>query len=908
MCRAVRHLRIKSSSFRPIPNLSVFNILPPYNTTPYTFDSFLSQLVFFFTSLSDRQENLTDGPFVPDPNMGFLRAFVFGACLALSIIACTSDSSVHMDGVDTARVNVEDPTAANDEKPAGQKFQFQAEVNRLMDIIINSLYSNRDVFLRELISNASDALDKIRFLALSKPSLLGEGDQANLEIKVRANKDAGILEIVDTGIGMTRDDLIKNLGTIAKSGTNLFLKQASEAKDSSNLIGQFGVGFYSAYLVADRVTVTSKHNDDKQYVWESGAEQTFTIYEDFEGERLGRGTKLTLHLKEDASEYLEEGKLKDLITKYSQFINFPIYLQTTEEVDVEVKDEDEDKNEDADEEADTEEKSESEDKGDESTEDSDDDDIKVEDGDAKDNREEPKTKKEMRKNWTLVNENKPIWTRDASEISDEEYNAFYDGIAKLPGKPLARAHFKGEGDVEFKSILYIPDRPPVGLYSGSQEEEKDAIRLYVRRVLVTDKFEYGLLPRYLAFVVGIVDSDDIPINVSREMLQQSKTIDIIKRKLVRKALEMIKGLTKEDEEEEDEEDKDDSDEKTKDDKSKVKPYVSFWNKYAKSIKLGIIEDSANRARIAKLLRFRTSKTDTDDPNDWASLDDYMDRMKEDQDFIYYHSGSDLATVRESPFLEKLIKKGYEVVYLTEAMDEHMIMQLPDYEGTKFMSISKDNFKFGEKDQKEEKKKNKVLKDKYKPLTKFLKTNLGDKVSKVKLSTRLSDSVCVLSTDQYGYSARMEIIMKAQAFADPDSFQYMTPKAKIMELNPHHPIVKEMLRLVESEEDDEKAKELGHLVYDTALIATGYLMDDNNDYAKRMYKWIGENIGVDATVPVVEEYPEEEEEEAEERAESEDASELKEDGMETESTYRVEREEKASESDSGESTDDMNDEL
>lgn len=816
-----------------------------------------------------------------------------------------------MDGVDTAKVSAENPTAGSTEKPAGEKFQFQAEVSRLMDIIINSLYSNRDVFLRELISNASDALDKIRFLALSKPSLLGEGDQAKLEIKIRADKETGVLEITDNGIGMTRDDLIKNLGTIAKSGTNNFLRQMAEAKDSSNLIGQFGVGFYSAYLVADRVTVTSKHNDDKQYVWESGAEQTFVIYEDTDGEPLGRGTKLTLHMKEDATEFLEESKLKALITKYSQFINFPIYLETTEEVEVETKDgaeEDKDgaeeKDKETDEKADAEEKAKSEDDDSKDTDDADDSDIKVEDGDAKDDQEEPKMKKEMRKDWTLVNENKPIWTRDPSEISDEEYNGFFDGIAKLPGKPLARAHFKGEGDVEFRSILYIPDRPPVGLYSGAQEEEKDAIRLYVRRVLVTDRFEYSLLPRYLAFLVGIVDSDDIPINVSREMLQQSKTIEVIKRKLIRKGLEMIKGLTKEEEEEED---ADDDDEKSKNDKSNVKPYIGFWNKYSKSIKLGIIEDTANRARIAKLLRFRTSKTDIENPNDWASLDDYMDRMKEDQDYIYYHSAGDLATVKESPFLEKLIKKGYEVIYLTDAMDEHMIMQLPDYEGTKFMSISKDNFKFGEKDQEEEKKKTKILKDKYKPLIKFLKTNLGDKVSKVKLSTRLSDSVCVLSTDQYGYSARMEIIMKAQAFADPDSFQYMTPKAKILELNPHHSIVKEMLRLVESEEEDEKAKELGHLVYDTALIATGYLMNDNAEYAKRMYKWIGENIGVDATAPVVEEYPEEEEGEQME-TKSEDTIELKDDEAKDGSQNDLEEESKANGEDDGEAKDDVHDEL
>ncbi|KAI0560445.1 Heat shock protein Hsp90 [Gracilaria domingensis] len=393
----------------------------------------------------------------------------FLSVLLLTLFSVSlADSTINVGNVESAKVQGDSLS----DHPNAEKFEFQAEVNRLMDIIINSLYSNRDVFLRELISNASDALDKIRFLALSNPKLLGEGDAASLEIKVRADKDAGILEIIDSGVGMTKDDLIKNLGTIAKSGTNAFLQKAAEAKDTSNLIGQFGVGFYSAYLVADRVTVTTKHNDDKQYVWESGAEQTFTIYEDKDGEPLPRGTKLTLHLKEDAQEFLEEFKLKDLITRYSQFINFPIYLETTEEIEVELKDEDETSGEDKEEE---EPKSDDDDKAEdaekeETVEDkeeseADDEDITVSDGDA-DEEKKPKTKTEQKKSWTLVNENKPIWTRDPSDISEEEYTTFYEGIAKLPGKPLARSHFKGEGDVEFKSILYIPDKPPTCACDG----------------------------------------------------------------------------------------------------------------------------------------------------------------------------------------------------------------------------------------------------------------------------------------------------------------------------------------------------------------------------------------------------------------------------------------------------------
>ncbi len=824
------------------------------------------------------------------------RARAAALIFVILLSACAvADSSVTADGVETSRTTVKADVGAEAAKPAGEKFEFQAEVNRLMDIIINSLYSNKDIFLRELISNASDALDKIRYLAITNPKLLGSDDEAKLEVRVRANKDANTLDIIDSGIGMTREDLIKNLGTIAKSGTSSFLDKATKSAkdgkvDSSNLIGQFGVGFYSAYLVADRVTVMSKHNDDKQYVWESGADQTFTIYEDTDGDQLGRGTKITLHMKDDAKEYLDENKILDLVKKYSQFINFPIYLQVSEQVEVKEPESETDEKKSESEKTDDEEKTDvhKKDSEDDTKKKEEDDDIKVEDADASDKKEEKKEpKKETRFSWKLINENKPIWTRDPKEVSDEDYRSFYDGISKMPGSPMARAHFKGEGEVEFRSLLYIPDKSPVGLYGNDNEYEKNAIRLFVRKVLVSDKFEYGLLPRYLSFLVGIVDSDDLPINVSREMLQQSKTLDIIRRKLIRKALEMIRSLMKQDEEEdekdsesekkegaekEDAEKEDaekDSDEKKdgKDEKKekKGKKYVKFWATFGKSIKLGIIEDRSNRQRLAKLLRFRTSKSDLDDSDDWASLDDYMRRMKDDQDHIYYLSGESLDVIKKSPFLEKLLGKGYEVIYLSEPIDEHMIMNLPDYEGSKFMSVAKDNFKFGDKDQKEEKEKSDSLKKAYKPLIKYLKTALGDKVSKVKLSTRLSKTPCVLSTEQYGYSARMEIIMKAQAFADPESFSYMTPKAKIMELNPHHPIIKEMLVRIEKdkEDKDKKVEELGHLIYDTALVSSGYLMRDNDDFANRMYRWLADSVGVDRDAPVVEDYSKAEKEDKKE---------------------------------------------
>lgn len=810
--------------------------------------------------------------------------------LAAAVVLGVASLSVAGDaGVDTAaagEVKLDAPSsggaAAAGEPaaaaPAGETFSFQAEVSRVMDIIIHSLYSNRNIFLRELISNASDALDKIRFLALSDGGQLGSGDAAALEIRVRADKEARTLTLRDRGVGMTRAELIANLGTIAKSGTRAFIDKLSSAKgDSSNLIGQFGVGFYSAYLVADRVTVRSKHNaESAQYVWESGADQTFTIREDVGGPPLVRGTELTLHLKEDAGEYLETSKLKELIQKYSQFINFPIYLEVAEEIEVPIESPS-DETADDDKPAEDKEGDDAEAGAAKATEAADD--MKVEDGDddakPSDAKEEkPKTKKETVYKWDLVNEHKPIWTRDASEVTAEEYDSFFNTIAKLPGKPLAKSHFKAEGDVDFRSILYIPDKPPVDLYNNA-ESEKDAIKMYVRRVLVTDKFEFGLLPRYLGFLIGIVDSDDLPINVSREMLQQSKTLSVIKRKLVRKALDMIRGLSekaKADAKPADEEvdmdaakesadasaDADDADKAAKaspadDDEGDKKPdpYVGFWKAYGKSIKLGIVEDSANRERLAKLLRFQTSKTNASDESDWASLDDYVDRMKEDQEYIYYSSGESVEAIRRSPFLERLLEKDYEVLYLNEPIDEHMIMSLPDYQGSKVMSAEKDNFKFGDKDQKEAKERLDGVKAEFRPLTKFLKTSLGDKVSKVRLSSRLSSTPCVLSTEQWGYSARMEIIMKAQAFSDPDSYKYMMPKAKVMEIHPGHPLIRKLRDLVVADDQSKQAAELAHLVYDTALVSSGFLMQDNSAFAERMYKMLRQVSGVDESATVEE---------------------------------------------------------
>ena len=517
-----------------------------------------------------------------------------------------------------------------------------------MDIIINSLYSNKDIFLRELISNGSDSLDKIRFLSLTDESVLGSGEEANLDIRIKVDKENGVLSIRDRGVGMTKAELKENLGTIAKSGTSAFLEQMQKGGDM-NLIGQFGVGFYSVYLVADFVEVRSKHNsEDKQWIWESKADGAFAISED-EGEPLGRGVEINIYLKEEAQEYLEEDKLKELVEKYSEFINFPIYLWNSEEVEEDVPLSDEELAEQAakaEGEDDDEEDLEETDEDDESEE-SDEDDDEVEDEDEE---ELPQTKtvKKTVWDWKTVNDNKAIWLRSSTEVEDDEYTKFYKALSKDDKEPLSYTHFKAEGDVEFKSILFIPEKPPSDLFDNYYNKAA-ALKLYVRRVFISDEFD-ELLPKYLSFIKGIVDSDTLPLNVSRETLQQHTSLKTIKKKLVRKALDMIRKLAEEGQDDYDDEEAavaaDDSadEEETK--------YDKFWKNYGKAIKLGIIEDASNRTRLAKLMRFYTSKS----PTKLVSLEQYVERMKPGQKSIYYLAGESREALEKSPFLEKLLHK------------------------------------------------------------------------------------------------------------------------------------------------------------------------------------------------------------------------------------------------------------
>ncbi|PON93907.1 Heat shock protein Hsp90 family [Trema orientale] len=710
-----------------------------------------------------------------------------------------------------------------------EKFEFQAEVSRLMDIIINSLYSNKDIFLRELISNASDALDKIRFLSLTDKEILGEGDTAKLEIQIKLDKEKKILSIRDGGIGMTKEDLIKNLGTIAKSGTSAFVEKMQTSGDL-NLIGQFGVGFYSVYLVADYVEVISKHNDDKQYVWESKADGAFAISEDTWNEPLGRGTEIRLHLREEAGEYLEESKLKDLVKRYSEFINFPIYLWASKEVDVEVP-ADEDDSSDEDESSET--KSSEEEEDAEKTEDE-----VIE--------KKPKTKKvkETTYEWELLNNVKAIWLRNPKDVTEEEYTKFYRSLAKdfSDEKPLAWSHFTAEGDVEFKAVLFVPPKAPHDLYESYYNANKSNLKLYVRRVFISDEFD-ELLPKYLNFLKGLVDSDTLPLNVSREMLQQHNSLKTIKKKLIRKALDMIRKLAEEDPDEFSNKDKKESDvEKSSDDDEKKGQYTKFWNEFGKSIKLGIIEDATNRNRLAKLLRFESTKSD----GKLTSLDQYISRMKSGQKDIFYITGTSKEQLEKSPFLERLKKKNYEVIFFTDPVDEYLMQYLMDYEDKKFQNVSKEGLKLG-KDSKD-----KEFKESFKELTKWWKSALAsDNVDDVKVSNRLDDTPCVVVTSKYGWSANMEKIMQSQTLSDASKQAYMRGK-RVLEINPRHPIIKELRERVVQNPEDENVKQTAQLMYQTALVESGFILPDPKDFASRIYSSVKSNLNINADAAVEEE--------------------------------------------------------
>merc|ERR1719454_909839 len=764
-----------------------------------------------------------------------MRTYQIIACFALAAAMCISSEGVM----------AEEETSG----PPAEKFEFQAEVTRLMDIIINSLYSNKEIFLREIISNASDALDKIRFLAVTDKDALGDGETAKLEMKISPDKSADTLSLTDRGIGMTKQDLINNLGTIAKSGTSSFLEKLKEGGDV-NLIGQFGVGFYSVYLVADKVTVRTKHNDDKQYIWESTADSSFTIKEDPEGNTLGRGSAITLHLKDDCKEFTEGDKIKELVKKYSEFISFPIYLKETKTVEKEVPVEEEEKKE--------EEKKEGDDKKEEKK-----DELEVKDGDET---KKPKTKKvnEEVVEWTQVNSETAIWTRSPRDVEEDEYNRFYSTISKDTEKPLTKMHFSAEGEIEFKSILFVPKKAPYDLLEGKAKSAN--IKLYVRRVFITDEFE-DLMPRWLSFIKGVVDSEDLPLNVSREMLQTSKVLRVIKKKLVTKALEMIRKMAEKKKKKEDKDEaKEGEEDKAKDPAEEAEDnenYLNFWKEFQKAIKLGLYEDSSNRTKLAKLLRFQTSKTG----DNWTSLEKYISRMAKGQKNIYYISAESKEQAEKSPYLERFRKKGIEVLYYTDPIDEYAMPQLTEFKGFQFMGANKENLKFD--DDAESEAKLKKLGETHKQLTDWMKETLGAKIEKAVVSNRLLETPAIIVSSQYGWSTNMERIMKAQTMGTQDKSQQMVSQ-KTLEINPAHPLIRELKTRVEADAKDQEAIDSVNTLFDVALIGTGLTPADPNEFAARLQTLLRLGLGVSKDAPIEEPEvtldPPKEEEKKEDKAE------------------------------------------
>lgn len=721
-----------------------------------------------------------------------------------------------------------------------ETFEFQAEVSRMLDIVVNSLYQNKDIFLRELISNASDALDKIRFLSISKPNLI-EGKE-DLEVRISFEEEEKTLTITDTGIGMTKEELIQNLGTVARSGTTKFMDSLKEGAANIEQIGMFGVGFYSSFLVADKVTVASKHpNNDTQYIWSSeNGSNSFEIASDPRGNTLKRGTEVTLYMKENSEEYLDDDKLSEMISHYSEFVTHPIYQRKTEIL--EVPDDDDDS---------------------EDVIQNEEDNVEITDDD------EPKLKEVKTQKWKRVNADAALWMRPKDKITDDEYQTFFKSVNRMEpwqGNATTWSHFDAEGNINFKALIYMPNDVPAALRNGNFDEYKNGMKLYVRKVLISDSFE--LLPRYLSFIKGVIDSDDLPLNVNRENLQESKIISIIRKKVTRKAIDMIQKLA--DVNVNDTGNKveleidDDGDEIHPDIKSSPKhPYIIWYENFAPSLKMGIMEDEPNRKKVSNLLRFKTSKS----KGEYKSLREYVEGVNNWQNDIYYIGGTSVKELSNSPFMDKFYEKDIEVIYFTEPADEYMMNHLREFDGMKFRAISKESISFDDEDKDMNKRIHESYMDKFKPLIKFMQKFYGSAVMRVQISKRLNKVPAIVSSAEYGHSANMERIMRAQGFAHGQS-DYLMRGTKTLEINPRHPIITKFLSEIPFEIDelpeiDQNLKDSLWNLLDAALLNGGYSITDNKAYTNRMIRTLKTQLALNSlelepeiAPKVVEDKPEE----------------------------------------------------
>eukprot|EP01006_Ploeotia_vitrea_P017378 TRINITY_DN48495_c0_g1_i1.p1 TRINITY_DN48495_c0_g1~~TRINITY_DN48495_c0_g1_i1.p1 ORF type:complete len:809 (+),score=237.65 TRINITY_DN48495_c0_g1_i1:109-2535(+) len=738
---------------------------------------------------------------------------------------------------------------AADAAPAGsEEHDMSSDTEKMLQLITSSLYTSREVFLRETVSNSADALQKRKTHELKDPT---KRSDTPFEIKVSFDKESRTLVIQDSGIGMSKEDMIQNLGSLGASGTKKFLEGLS-ATQSTNFIGQFGVGFYSVFLVADKVRVASRQaGSDVQWVWQSTGNGKYLLYKDPRGVTITEGTEISLELKGDAEEFLDSDKNKNLIQKFSEFVDWPIYVEETKTEKVPKKKE---------EAAEGEEKKEGED---------DEAEVKDEEEEAPEDAEE-EMEEVTTSEWKLVNENKPIWLRKQEDVTDKEYNEFYKAITKEYEDPLDHTHFRVEGEVDFRSILYVPNKAPYNLFDYTQGSLNN-VRLYVRRVFITDEFK-DLLPRYLNFIRGVVDSDDLPLNVSREVLQESRLLKIIKKKLVRKALQMITDIAKDDEEKaekkkeqeekkkaedaekkEDEEKKEeDADEDKKDDDeedlSNWEPrYPKLWENFGKSLRLGLIEDSSNRARLTKLLRYKTSKSD----GKFISMQDYVDRMPEAQTGIFFLVGESIEKIKASPLLEKATAKDVEIIYMDDAIDEYVVGHMTEYSGKKLFSLAKSGATFFTQTKRDEA----VAKARaaaWEPFTKYIKATLGDKIEKAVVSDKVDKAPAILVSPEYGMTATMENIMKAQALSD--GTQARQTAKRIMEINPRHPIIDELRRRFEEDDDEVKAlcKDTITMLYDVSALQTGFSMDDPNNFATRVHRVLRTGLNLDQDTGLLDE--------------------------------------------------------